>query len=88
LLKQISRLQQVREQVDSIKGAKLRALASNYTTEYLQCVGALLAGTVEGNTVVNGETLEEEVEKTSKQNNKQNNKQTKHKTIFLQMYEC
>lgn len=50
----------VRSQVQSLQVSKLRALASNYTTEFLQCVGSLLLGTAEGNSVVNGETLDEE----------------------------
>jgi hypothetical protein len=53
-------LRTVREQMDSFKGSKLRSLASNYATEFLQSVSALLSGPAEGNAVINGETLEEE----------------------------
>ncbi len=53
-------LRTVREQMDSFKGTKLRSLASNYATEFLQCVASLLSGTAEGNAVISGETLEEE----------------------------
>lgn len=53
-------LQTIRQQMDSFKGAKLRSLASNYTTEFLQAVSSLLAGTAEGNAMINGETLAEE----------------------------
>ncbi len=38
----------------------MRSLASNYCTEFLQCVAALLSGSAEGNAVISGETLEEE----------------------------
>ncbi len=53
-------LRTVREQMDSFKGSKLRSLASNYATEFLQCIASLLAGTAEGNSAVSGETLDEE----------------------------
>jgi hypothetical protein len=44
----------------SHQGPKLRSLASNYCTEFLQCIASLLSGTAEGNAVISGETLEEE----------------------------
>lgn len=53
-------LKTVRQQADSFKGSKLRSLASNYTTEFLQCISSLLGGTAEGNAILSGETLEEE----------------------------
>jgi hypothetical protein len=53
-------LDAVKKQLESLNGSKLRAIANNYVTEFLQLVERLLAGTSEGNPTVTGQTLSEE----------------------------
>eukprot|EP01111_Echinosteliopsis_oligospora_P010549 TRINITY_DN3309_c0_g1_i2.p1 TRINITY_DN3309_c0_g1~~TRINITY_DN3309_c0_g1_i2.p1 ORF type:complete len:709 (-),score=188.36 TRINITY_DN3309_c0_g1_i2:77-2203(-) len=53
-------LEKVRSQLASMDASKLRTLASNYTTEFLQSIEKLIDGNLEGNPSVNGQTLYEE----------------------------
>jgi len=55
--KQITEAEQELKSFDS---SKLRAIASNYVVNFLQIVERLIAGTSEGNPIVNGQSLEEE----------------------------
>jgi hypothetical protein len=48
------------KELKSLDSSKLRSVASNYVVNFLQVVERLIAGTSEGNPLVNGQTLEEE----------------------------
>lgn len=68
LLKQVRQLKKARsdnlhfiqQQIRTLDNNKLRSLASNYASDYLQYLVALLQGSLEGNPAINGQTLEEE----------------------------
>jgi len=48
------------KEFNSLDSTKLRSLASNYVVNFLQIIERLIAGTSEGNPMVNGQSLEEE----------------------------
>jgi hypothetical protein len=53
-------IQEAERDLKSLDSSKLRSIASQYVVNFLQIVERLIAGTSEGNPVVNGQTLEEE----------------------------
>jgi hypothetical protein len=53
-------LTSARKQLDGLNGSKLRSIANNFVTDFLQLIERLLAGTAEGNPTVTGQTLGEE----------------------------
>jgi len=54
------KIKEITKQEDSFDSTKLRSIASQYVVNFLQIVDKLIAGTSEGNPLVNGQSLEEE----------------------------
>jgi len=53
-------LTNLQAQLRNLDNSRLRGTATRYTMQFLQCVEKLLAGTLEGNPGINGQTLDEE----------------------------
>ncbi len=56
----LSKLQRVQQMMQQLNSVKLRTIATNYVVQFLQIVEKLIAGTSEGNPLINGQTLDEE----------------------------
>jgi len=54
------KIKEIENQQATLDNSKLRSIASNHVVNFLQVVEKLIAGTSEGNPLVNGQTLEEE----------------------------
>jgi len=54
------KIRELNEELESLNSRRLRTLASDYVVNFLKIIERLIAGTSEGNPLVNGQTLEEE----------------------------
>lgn len=59
-------LENVQQQIRTLDKNKLRAMATNHVSDFLQLLVALLQGSLEGNPTINGQNSEEEKARTCK----------------------